>query len=157
MCTCGPLVCQPTAVLSNQIVVNFTPTCVFLRETSAQPRTNDLLGVSHQSVKQAFDPMHAFLTASTRRIRTRRNVWLAPTDVFSRYGGGHWREGGFELLLLLLHPRGLSTATPATGGAGGGGGGVRKRMMPLIKLVHPDMFAQYPSDVASTNSKSLKV
>lgn len=35
--------------------------------------------------------------------------------------------------------------------------GVRKRMMPLIKLVHPDMFAQHPPDVASTNSKSLKV
>lgn len=29
--------------------------------------------------------------------------------------------------------------------------------MPLIKLVHPDMFAQYPPNVATTNSKSLKV
>eukprot|EP00903_Cladosiphon_okamuranus_P005898 g5832.t1 len=29
-------------------------------------------------------------------------------------------------------------------------------MMPLIKLVHPDLFAQHPPDVASTNSKSLK-
>lgn len=34
---------------------------------------------------------------------------------------------------------------------------VRKRMVPLIKLVHPDLFAQYPPTVASTNSKSLKV
>lgn len=34
---------------------------------------------------------------------------------------------------------------------------MRKRMMPLIKLVHPDMFAQHPPDVASTNSKSLQV
>lgn len=34
---------------------------------------------------------------------------------------------------------------------------MRKRMMPLIKLVHPDMFAQHPPNVASTNSKSLKV
>lgn len=84
---------------------------------------------------------------------------LPPTYVSSCCGGdGHWREGAFELL-LVLHPRGsLSTATAATGGGGGGGGrGVRKRMMPLIKLVHPDMFARYPSDIASTNSKSLKV
>lgn len=35
--------------------------------------------------------------------------------------------------------------------------GVRKKMVPLIKLVHPDLFAQYPPKVASTNSKSLKV
>ncbi|CAM9575210.1 unnamed protein product, partial [Laminaria digitata] len=40
--------------------------------------------------------------------------------------------------------------------AAGGGVGVRKRMVPLIKLVHPDLFAQYPPDVAKTNSKSLK-
>lgn len=30
-------------------------------------------------------------------------------------------------------------------------------MVPLIKLVHPDLFAQYPPDVAKTNSKSLQV
>ncbi|CAM9708896.1 unnamed protein product, partial [Ascophyllum nodosum] len=35
-------------------------------------------------------------------------------------------------------------------------GGVRKKMAPLIKLVHPDLFAQYPANVGSTNSRSLK-
>lgn len=34
---------------------------------------------------------------------------------------------------------------------------VRRQMVPLIKLVHPDLFGLYPPDVANTNQKSLKV
>lgn len=52
---------------------------------------------------------------------------------------------------IWLPNRGLSYQSSSPGLS------VRKKMVPLIKMVHPDLFAQYPPDVAKTNQKSLKV
>lgn len=86
------------------------------------------------------------MRALLSRSRSRGKASLPANGCSPCGGGGHGGEVLFE-----LHHQALSST------AGASRVGVRKRMMPLIKLVHPDMFAQHPPDVASTNSKSLKV
>ncbi|CBJ33248.1 hypothetical protein Esi_0448_0010 [Ectocarpus siliculosus] len=84
-------------------------------------------------------------------MRTRKGAPSLPSNGCRCSRGRNACKDTPELLLRLPA---LSTSTAASGGVGIS---VRKRMMPLIKLVHPDMFGQYPPDVASTNSKSLKL
>lgn len=88
-------------------------------------------------------PLRTLLFANARAIRPWGNK-RSTSDKQSVVGGALRAQ-------LSSHRR----SQPAA--AGGVGVGVRKRMVPLIKLVHPDLFAQYPPDVAKTNSKSLKV
>lgn len=90
------------------------------------------------------------MRALLARGRGRGKASLPANGCSSCGGGGHCGEVLFE-----RHRRALLSSSSAAGASSRVG--VRKRMMPLIKLVHPDMFAQHPPDVASTNSKSLKV
>lgn len=98
---------------------------------------------SHISHSNRTETMRAVL------MRTRRGAPSLPTHGCRCPRG---RQACKVTPDLLLRLPALSTSTAAIGGVG-----VRRRMMPLIKLVHPDLFAQYPPDVANTNSKSLKV
>ena len=90
-----------------------------------------------------------FFEANTQR----RRVWGEST--FRDDGFNRWAYAGlvvprvfFSSYQQWAHQR-PDAATRS--------GGVRKKMAPLIKLVHPDLFAQYPANVGSTNSRSLKV
>lgn len=91
--------------------------------------------------------LRSFLLATARR---RSHPWKEPPFADdARVAGFSRRAGG----VFVGGARGFSSFNQGSKS----GVGVRKRMVPLIKLVHPDLFAQYPPDVASTNSKSLQV